>query len=96
MMTIISLSLAIFSFTTSCLSAYFAWAALNQSVIPTWAKGPTPFEPLDPTQSNSGWISGMLEAGTKASSMNKKAIALAIACAIASLVGGVLSFFAGT
>lgn len=95
MITTISISLAIFSFITSCLSAYFAWAALNQSVIPTWARGPTPFEPLDPTQSNSGWISGILEAGSRASSMNKKAIALAVACAIASLAGGVLSFFAG-
>lgn len=91
MIAIISLLLVFVAFIASCLRAYIAGSFLRHPVVPTRAKGPGagPFEPLDISQPNVGWIVGLSEPDTNTTALNRKAVIFAIVGTVSSLVNGI-------
>ena len=66
-----SVALALLGLGCGGAAAWFWFCASKVAVIPIWARGDFPFEPVIAEQSQRGWISGLLQASTESARLNK-------------------------
>lgn len=77
---------------TGCVSAWLWFAASRVQIIPTWAQGTRPFEPVDQQQAQAGWTVGILQAAERGARLNARA---ALWSGITALLSA-LSVFVGS
>jgi hypothetical protein len=67
-----SIILAIVAFAAGLRAAHLWYCASRVLVIPMWENGGR-IEPVDPSQSQTGWIVAMLETAQKSGTLNRRA-----------------------
>lgn len=90
-----SLLLALFAAICGFVGAYYWFRSSTISAVPTWFDPSRPnaiSEPVDPNQSQAGWIAGLLQASQQSAKLNKMG---ALWSALAALFGGMSALAIG-
>lgn len=90
LMRAIALSLALTGFAVGLLAARYWLLASRVDAIPIWGDR----EPVDPTMSQAGWISGLLQASTESARLNQRAAKLTAVAVVLTAGSGVAGLFA--
>jgi len=91
----LSIGLASIACLSGLAGAWYWWRSSRVAILPTWARGPHPFEPVDPAQSTAGWTAGLTQAATEAARFNAIGAiwtAVSVSCAGASALAGALGW----
>jgi fatty acid desaturase len=88
-MRILAITLAIAGFATGLAAAWFWFRASGVQIDPVWNER----EPVDPEQSQAGWIAGMLNASSSSARMNRVAAFLTGVAVILRTGSGVAGLF---
>jgi hypothetical protein len=77
-MRMLALVLAVLGFVVGLLAAAYWFRASCVEAVPIWGEQ----EPVDPIQSQAGWVAGQLKAGTESANLNKIAARLTAAAVV--------------
>lgn len=85
-MRVLALTSACSGFAFGLIAAYYWWLASRVETMPMWGD----FEPVDPSQSQAGWIVGMMSAASESARLNQRAAVLTAVAIVLTTASGVL------
>jgi len=93
-MKALAIGLAILAGITGVVAAIYWYRSSKVPTVPVWPRGAFgPMEPVESEASQSGWIAGMLQAGTRAAELNAKAALWTAGSVLLAAAASIVSVF---